>query len=283
LINNEANHIDELRDIDLKLILEVNGALKDPTDKKKWHTWRGKISVSGQKFFNWNESMGGGGAIDLVIHLNKCDFKTAISWLKQHFPNPTGSVQPKYASRTILQLPKRDITKLDRVTSYLQMVRQIDFRFIKLLLEAGTLYADVRGNAIFLLLGKENRVVGAELRGTTSLRWRAMATGSRKDLGYFSIDYGKTKTLVLCESAIDALSYLTLNPNCLAISTSGANPSPVWLPSLINEGYQIFCGFDDDCTGNKMAEKMIQLYPTVKRLRPSKHDWNDLLISNRTR
>ena len=281
MINNEANHIDELRGIDLKLILELSGALKDPTDKKKWHTLRGIISISGQKFFNWNESNGGGGAIDLVIHLKKCDFKTAIDWLKQHFP-VVSLLPTECPLRPPLQLPKRDDSKFDQVRHYLQMVRQIDGRLIKLLFETGTLYADIRSNAVFLLLGKENGVVGAELRGTTSSKWRGMAIGSRKDLGYFSIHYGKTKTLILCESAIDALSYLTLNPNYLAISTAGANPNPAWLPALIHEDYQIFCGFDDDCTGNKMAEKMIQLYPTVKRLRPSKHDWNDLLISKRT-
>jgi hypothetical protein len=276
-----ADDIDQLRRRDLKTILELAGAVRDRVDKKKWHTCQGIISVTGQKFFNWNQSEGGGGAIDLIIHLKKCDFKTALGWLKEHFPAPVSCVQRECVSRPALQLPKRDETKLHQVTRYLLVVRHIDPWVVKLLLEAGTLYADARANAVFLLLGKEKMVVGAELRGTTSLRWRAMATGSRKNLGYFSIQRGKTKTVVLCESAIDALSCLALNPDYLAISTSGVTPNPAWLQSLISEGYTIFCGFDSDYTGDTMAERLIQLYPIVKRLRPTEHDWNSLLISKR--
>lgn len=280
-MNERTNSISELRRRDLKTILELSGARRDRVDKNKWHTCRGIISVSGQKFFNWNQSEGGGGAIDLVIHLNKCDFKTAICWLKERFLCVGSCVQTECASKPALQLPKRDDTKLDQVRRYLLVVRHIDAWLVQLLLDAGTLYADARGNAVFLLLGKENLVVGAELRGTTSLKWRGMTPGSRKDLGYFSIQSGKTKTVVLCESAIDALSCLMLDSNRLAISTSGATPNPAWLPLLINEGYTIFCGFDTDCTGDTMAKTMIQLHPVVKRLQPTKHDWNSLLISKR--
>ena len=277
-----AASISELRRIDLKTILALATAVRDRSDKNKWHTCQGIISVSGQKFFNWNQSEGGGGAIDLVIHLKKCDFNTALCWLSEHFPSAVRGVETKCVSRPAFQLPQRDDTKLHQVTRYLQVVRHIDPQLVKLLLDAGTLYPDDRGNAVFLLLGKEKLVVGAELRGTTSLRWRGMATGSRKDLGYFSIERGKTKTVVLCESAIDAISCLALNPDCLAISTSGANPNPAWLQSLINEGYAIFCGFDSDDTGDRLAERMLQSHSSIKRLRPTKNDWNDLLISKQT-
>jgi hypothetical protein len=280
-MNSRTNDIDQLRRIELKTILALAGGRRDRYDKNKWHTSQGIISVSGEKFFNWHQSKGGGGAIDLVIHLKKCDFKTAIDWLAEQSGATSSFVPTQCGCRPTLQLPKRDDSKLATVRSYLLMVRQIDAWIVKLLVEQGTLYADTRANAVFLLLGKENQVVGAELRGTSSVKWRAMATGSRKDLGYFSTPCAKTKTAVLCESAIDAISYLALNPDCRAISTSGANPNPAWLPSLINDGYRVFCGFDADGAGDKMAERLIQLYPIVKRLRPAKHDWNEFLISKR--
>jgi len=65
----------------------------------------------------------------------------------------------------------------------------------------------------------------------------------------------------------------------MAISTSGATPNPLWLSHLIKKGYNIYCGFDADETGDRLAEKMISIHPTVIRLRPELHDWNDLLIS----
>ncbi len=48
---------------------------------------------------------------------------------------------------------------------------------------------------------------------------------------------------------------------------------------LIDKGYEIFCGFDNDETGDILANKMIRFSPTVKRLRPTKHDWNEILVS----
>ena len=55
--------------------------------------------------------------------------------------------------------------------------------------------------------------------------------------------------------------------------------SPVPFFILIEKGYEIFCGFDNDETGDILANQMIGFFPTVKRLRPTKHDWNEILIS----
>jgi hypothetical protein len=157
--------------------------------------------------------------------------------------------------------------------------RAIPAPLIQLLIDSGRLYADHRSNAVFLLLGKENHPVGAELRGTTAARWRGMAPASRKDLGYFSVPAPQATAVVLCESAIDAISCFALYPGRLCVSTSGARPNPSWLPELIRKGYDIYCGFDTDCTGDQMGEALIALYPAVKRLRPQHHDWNDVLQS----
>jgi hypothetical protein len=59
---------------------------------------------------------------------------------------------------------------------------------------------------VFLLLDTVGRPVGAELRGTTRLGWRGMAPGSRKDHGFFSVPAPTTRSIVLSESAIDAIS-----------------------------------------------------------------------------
>jgi hypothetical protein len=141
-----------------------------------------------------------------------------------------------------------------------------------MLIRSGKLYADERGNAVFLLPGKEKKVAGAELRGTTCSKWRGMAFGSDKGLGAFYVTSQNTKKIVLCESAIDALSYFALHPHCMAASTSGVNPRPAWLPIFIAKGFEIYCGFDNDEAGERAAVKMIHLYPMVKRLRPAKQD-----------
>jgi hypothetical protein len=143
----------------------------------------------------------------------------------------------------------------------------------------GKLYADKKGNAVFLLLGKEKKVVGAELRGTIHSRWHGMASGSKKGLGAFYVKSRNTEKIVLCESAVDALSYFALHPDCMVASTSGANPNPAWLSFFMAKGFEIYCGFDSDETGERAANKMLKLYPMVRRLRPIKHYWNEVLRS----
>ncbi len=276
-IREQANRV---RAIPLQEVLRMTGAKPDRYDKTKWHTAKGAISCTAAKFMNWSEGIGGGGAIDLAMHLNGLEFRAAVDWLRNHFPDYD---QPKTAwtSNTIrLLLPPKDPGKLPAVRRYLNHERAIPAPLIQILIDSGRLYADDRSNAVFLLLGKENRPVGAELRGITAARWRGMAPGSRKDLGYFSVPAPQAPAVVLCESAIDAISCVALYPGRLCISTSGARPNPSWLPDLIRQDYEIYCGFDTDSIGEQMAGALSALYPSVKRLRPNQHDWNDVLKSS---
>lgn len=253
------------------------GARQDRHDKAKWHTAQGVVSVTGMKFMNFSDGVGGGGAIDLAMHLNRQRFKTAVEWLSLRFPCLPEPAPPRPVPSE-LKLPTKDASRLQRVRRYLTCDRRLAPSQVEPLIESGRIYADTRGNAVFVLLGKENTPVGAELRGTTRRPWRGMAVGSRKDLGYFSALAPQTATVVvLCESAIDAISCSEIHPARLCISTAGARPNPDWLAPLIRSGYDVFCGFDSDPSGDHLAAAMIALYPSVKRLRPERKDWNDIL------
>lgn len=270
---------DEVRNIELNALLQHFGS-KDLKDKAKWHTSQGVISVNGPKFMNWTQGTGGGGAIDLVIHLQRVGFKDAVLWLHNNFSSSVVQRSSPIKSHPVkqsLKLPQKDDQKLPQITQYLINRRCIPKELIQNLIRSKKLYADIRGNAVFLLLGKKKRVVGAELRGTYNRKWRGMAHGSRKNLGCFYIVGKNVRKMVLCESAIDAASCAVFYPEYTAISTSGATDDPTWLQNFIINGCKIYCGFDADKTGDTMADKMIKRYPSIKRLRPSKHDWNDLL------
>jgi hypothetical protein len=278
-IRDRANRV---RGVPLQEVLLQTGAKRDRYDKAKWHSEKGTISCTGMKFMNWNQTVGGGGAIDLAMHLNNLDFKAAVEWLWNRFPHLDLREPVRPSRGTDLMLPRQDPGKLPAVKRYLIRERAIPASLIQTLIDYGRLYADNRTNAVFLLLGKENKPVGAELRGITTARWRGMAPGSQKDLGYFSVPAPHATTVVLCESAIDAISCFVFQRRCLCISASGARPNPLWLPVLISQGYEIYCGFDTDRTGEEMAGAMIALYPSMKRLRPRQHDWNDVLKSQST-
>jgi hypothetical protein len=237
------------------------------------------ISVTGCKFFDWSRGCGGGGAIDLVMHLYGVSFTDALAWLRGRFPhqNPTPVSRP--VSKPPLKLPARDPRNLSAVRCYLARQRRIPSLLVDRLIGSGSLYADEKANAVFLLLGKKNAPVGAELRGTGPHPWRGMAPGSGKNLGYFSVRNARPRSTILCESAVDAISCFALHPRRWCISTAGARSHPAWLPDIIRHGLTVYCGFDADPTGDNMAAAMIAANPSVHRLRPPRHDWNDVLSS----
>jgi len=273
---------DRVRDIPLTDVMRITSSIRDKYDKHKWHTSNGIISITGQKFKNWSLQKGGGGAIDLVMHLYQLDFQPAVIWIANQFPDgsPPLTSYTQSAENQAFRPPKKTDHNLPVVIHYLHHVRKVPMDLLQQLVRSGKVYADIRSNAVFLLLGKEKKAVGAELRGTSQKRWVGMTRGSRKDLGAFSVKAQFPKNIVICESAIDAISYFALKPDCIAVSTAGATPAPSWLYQLVKYDIEILCGFDDDDTGNRNADEMIRLFPKIKRLKPGKHDWNAVLKSS---
>lgn len=66
---------DKVRDIPLEKVADELGLDPDPKDKHKWIHENHIINITGSKFYDWQHLKGGGGAIDLVMHINQCDFK----------------------------------------------------------------------------------------------------------------------------------------------------------------------------------------------------------------
>lgn len=294
--NEIKSRADIARTVELEELLKRSGCDRYRFDKNKWHTPQGAISIKGDKFFNWNAGFGGGGAISLVMHLTGYDFKSSVDWIFRHFCLSDISINGNrnltfnkrnhhhdHVKSKTLRLPPRDDNKLPQIRRYLMHRRCLPQAVVDYLIAGNILYADDKTNAVFLLLGKGRRVVGAEIRGTNDhfRKWYAVAAGTKKRSGCFYIRDKGAKKVVLCESAIDAISYFVLHRKCLAISTSGANSNPYWLTHFINQGIEIFCAFDSDETGDRTANRMRELYPMIKRLRPEKHDWNDVLRSKK--
>jgi hypothetical protein len=215
------------------------------------------------------------------MHLQNVDFKGAIVWLRGAFALPGGPAGARPEPRRRFVPPARDDGNLVRVARYLEETRAIPPEVLEPLWEANVVYADARANAVFLHLGPRGRPVGAELRGTTPVQWRGMAAGSRKAAGYFAAGPAGAGEIVLCESAIDAMSCSALRPGARAISTAGAHPDPAWLPRLLSAARPVYCGFDADEPGERAAAAMMARHPTIRRLRPEAHDWNDDLAARR--
>ena len=140
---------------------------------------------------------------------------------------------------------------------YLTGQRGLSATILASLIDEGKLYADARSNAVFVMVaGKPNRPIGAELRGTGNRIWRGLAPGTRKNAGYFWIGGGGVRKIVLCESAIDAISCHQLDSESICISTAGIRPDAPWLDPLVARGYDIHCGFDAD--GRAYAKRSLR-------------------------
>ena len=249
---------DAVRSIPLETVLTAWGAQRDRRDRNQWRTDRGPLSVTGAKFFNWHLEEGGGGAIDLVMHLGKMDADAAIAWLQQHLgwasaaaSSASGVWQPSPLSSSCgdtppraFRLPRASRAQLERVRRYLTGPRRLAADILEPLIDAGRVYADPRGNAVFLMVaGKPNRPIGAELRGTGPRIWHGLAPGTSRDAGYFWVGTQGAQTVVLCESATDAISCYQLHwrwrqrhTACICISTAGVRSDPPWLHPLLCRG-----------------------------------------------
>jgi len=273
---------DRLRLIPLESVLRTFGAQPDRCDPSKWHTADGVLSVKGVKYMDWKRGIGGGGAIDLAMHLHHFGFPEALQWLQHHFPTFQARPSDLSSPNPPFLIPLPHPANLPLIQDYLTGQRRLPIDLLGTFIRSGALYADAKANAVFLLRAPDGQPVGAELRGTTGGSWHGMAPGSRKNDGFFSVPLAPIDSwpIILCESAIDAISCFSLHPGYRCLSTAGARPDPRWLRQLFRPGLNIYCGFDADATGEAMAHSMISLHPSILRLRPRLHDWNDILASS---
>jgi C-terminal domain on Strawberry notch homologue/Toprim-like/Protein of unknown function (DUF3991)/P-loop containing NTP hydrolase pore-1/MutS domain I len=282
---------DQVRDRDLESVAEQLGLERDPHDKHKWRNDHHILSINHGKFHDWAMAKGGGGAIDLVMHVQQSDFKAAVEWLSGHqLPEQT----PKVQAAKPLQLPEPNEQNWPAVQQYLTETRGLPENWIEHLHQRGLIYADKHQNAVFVRHDADQwvrgDVTGASLRGTQREPFHGLAPGSARDAGYFWLRSGTEDVtrVVLVESAIDAISLAKLEqdklpdrPTTVYLSTDGSGAIPTeTLQQVIAQGGQVLVAFDADGAGEKMAWRVAEAVPGVRRMVPAVgKDWNDRLLT----
>ena len=79
----DQQQINQLRGMPLSLVAEACGYQRDPGDQNRWRRSGSVLSITGSQFYDHLKGTGGGGAIDLVIHVRGCGFGEALAWLEQ--------------------------------------------------------------------------------------------------------------------------------------------------------------------------------------------------------
>ncbi len=291
------------RDMPLQDVAETLGLEREQRDPSAWVDAQRehKLTIHGGQWFDHKAAKGGGGAIDLTMHILKTGFREAVAWLgfEMGHADTVRSVAahavagaPQEVTRAMREArpftpPSRDDSALWRVRKYLRG-RFLPSSLVERMVDEGRLYADDRANAVFLALDAERRPRGAEVRGTGTEPFHGHATGSSRALPW-GFDTGPNpRRLVFTESAIDAMSYahLTGATDARILSTGGAKPVvPAAVVPSIQAGRweEVVVAYDNDKTGREMAEKLTaaleQEGAIVTRELPTSQDWNQDLVA----
>ncbi len=301
----------QARQLDLRDTIQTLGGAHDRYDTHKWRVNDEHISINGERFYNHDQQKGGGGSIDLVMHVTGYNFKQAVAYLN-HEAGPELAVAAAAnhgarerttqaqeivdrGERAPFMQPARDEDRWPQVRAYLVEQRGIPHGMIDELHERGTIYADGRANAVFLRTDAEGQAVGASLRGTLpGSEFQGLAYGSRRDEGHFSFTVGTSERYAapqyhITESPIDALSRAALiqrageSGEYVFLSNDGHGDLPKrQIDEGLARGALVHCGFDNDAGGAKLWAQVKEAYPRVEaivRERPpaGAKDWNDAL------
>jgi predicted RNA methylase len=292
---------DQVRDTDLEVVAENLGLERDRHDKHKWRDAAHIISISNGKFMDWLADRGGGGAIDLVMHIQGVEFRQAVEWLSganlTQIPRQAQTHPPQSPEPHSLEMPTPNEHRWTAVRQYLIETRKLPAVLIDRLHERGHIYADDYQNAVFVRHELEGdrwirgEVTGASLRGTWGEHntYHAMAPGSMRDRGWFWLGAGRgeIKRVLLTESPIDTLSLAKLDPHrqqtegvSIYLSTDGSGSVPIAaLQGVIERGGEVAIAFDTDAAGEMMSWRIAQELPGVHRLTPAYgKDWNERLV-----
>ncbi|MCP4586907.1 MobV family relaxase [Pseudoalteromonas sp.] len=293
-----------LRTLPMNVVAESLG-LKWDKYKKQYKNEYHTISITGEKFNDHkadnrivNGKPLGGGAIDLVMHVEGCSFKEAKSYLgamfgvervagheaAQVFEQQKKQIEPK-----ALIMPRPEPDNLEHVKSYLINERKLSHEIVEQMIVSGELYADERKNAVFVAKDLAGNITGAEKVGTSLDEryrgWKGVATGTDHSAGVVLCEglksNGHPAEIVFVESAVDALSYIQMYPYHAAISTAGKKADFIeknkgTLLQLSN--HSLSCGWDNATDAHESYQKHFSNDLVIKRSIPEQgKDWNDQL------
>ncbi|MEO0685528.1 MAG: MobV family relaxase, partial [Cyanobacteria bacterium J06649_11] len=206
---------DKLRDLPLKEVAWNLGLDKADKGENRWKGLGQVIGINGSKWYDLKEGNGGGGSIDLVMHVNDCNFRSSVAWLHDQFGEEgmNGAVthRARQQAQEIVteepipsfEPPTLDESKWLDVQNYLVQKRGLTKVLIAALHQHVWLYTDEQHNAVFAMRelpvkegtqykNAETTLKGAFLRGTRGENnsFMGYALNSRRKEGWFYFPLG---------------------------------------------------------------------------------------------
>jgi len=292
----------QLRDLELS---DVAWELGLDYERERWRGHGHIINIDGSKFYDFSpdQQKGGGGAIDLVMHVNQCNFRQAVVWLHERFGEAgverAAIAHVKNRAADIIQTqarpqftpPVEDRNNWPAVERYLTQQRGIPSDCLQMLQNLGLLYADDQQNAVFVMRNLDGQRNGAFLRGTrgenNSFKGYSKGTKRRDSWFYFGLGgqaTDKASHVLLCSSPIEAISRAMLEyfvrgnvppERTLYMAVDNINSLPV---ERLQNVPHILVTFGKDQSTHAAAQRVLQLLPQSQQVLSKASDWNQQLL-----
>ncbi|MHC5770291.1 MAG: MobV family relaxase [Nostoc sp.] len=292
----------QLRDLALE---DVAWELGLDYDQQRWRGHGHIINIDGSKFYDFapEHSKGSGGAIDLVMHVNQCNFRQAVVWLDERFGSAgverAAIAHVKNRAADIIQTeprpqfapPVEDKANWSAVEHYLTQFRGIRSDCVQMLHNQGLVYADDKQNAVFVMRNLDGQRNGAFLRGTRgeNNRFLGYSKGTKRSDSWFYFSLGgkandKTSTAILCKSPIDAISRAMLEylirgdvppERTVYMAIDDIKSLPL---ERLQKVPNILVTFGNDKSADAAAQRVLELMPQSQIKKSKASDWNQQLL-----
>jgi Toprim-like/Protein of unknown function (DUF3991) len=268
------------------------------------------IVVTGGRWFDNKANIGGGGAIDLVMHIGGVDFIAACRSLADQFrPLAAGQSDLSFPSSSQRQpAPRRkpfeellalyatrDDSNWPIARAYLVEQRKIPADLVNRLHASGSIYANSHSpnpSLVFLHRDRHGDVCGATLRDTRHQSAFRPCLGNKVSAWFAVGNLAKAERVVAVESPIDALSYFSLfgrpDGSLTVVSCAGAMVPQALMFHACDRRQAFVVALDNDPAGERgwlkarteTADWVIFNLPSE---RPKHKDWNDDLVATAQR
>jgi 5S rRNA maturation endonuclease (ribonuclease M5) len=267
----------ELRQIDLNLVIQdiLYGIEVDTKDTYRTRKYilpsNNNIAVTGMKWFDNTDLIGGNGALDLLIHVKSITLLESATILSKFEKIDYNQISAISNENIRFCMPLKCDSTWFNIYNYLKNTRGIPEYLINDLYNKSLLWSDDHKNCVF----PRDLNSGAFLRGTIPGIQFKRTIGIN---GRPFIIPGNNE-LIITEAPIDAISLKYYYKNATIMATGGRIGFDK-IEIYIKNATKIFLAHDNDVSGDSQANKIAEkIEIKSERLRPlyNLKDWNEVL------
>ncbi len=240
----------------------------------------------------------GGGPIQFVMYMESLSWREAVAKLIDKdlyvYSREHGRLKVDLHTNVIppfFELPEKSKT-MKHVFAYLINTRKLDKDVVYEFVRKKMIYENTYGSCVFVGYDEDGKAKCASIRGTGTKAFKQDVSGSQKE--YFFHKEGVNDTVNVFESAIDLLSYITLqrrksslvqshdfDDHYVALGCLDDAALKKYL-ALHPEVQRIRLCLDNDEAGNKAGTSLYDKYSSCDRFfvcldKPNRKDWNEEL------